>query len=862
MKPVMLEIIEWGKGLPYWEQIGLDKIIAGENITVEDEERFLNYLLEDEGLIDKCLDRETPRFYCIKTDIDAQASSIRLLSISNLINVNALAENQILTFGEGLTLIYGENGSGKSGYARVLASAAFTRGDRDVLPNITRPIGGANSLSADITILQDGITHVLHYIVNRRCENLASFYVFDSTSVRVHMNDQNPLSFSPAGLSFLKQLAEVTDRVRERLNARVQECSQGHDYINFFPGDSKVHQMICSLGPATDLDQLKILSTLSSEEKKRRSELYIKIGNIELDQVRKDITQYKARIAALEDTIRVLRVEREALCDTKLERINSSLHNYNESQEAANKIGVESFRPSMLKTVGSPEWRRMINSAREMAEDEGGEGYPGENDVCLLCQQPLSSQAHLLLHKLWDFLRGQAQESVRLAKKTLNLEMQGLQNIKVLSTDSDFSSICNSIGEGQIELQSKLKETIKNYEDRYEIVRKNINPGKPFEYTSLNRDCIEDLEKFITTLRIEKEQLENLNLEEEVNKLEIEKRELDHRLLLGQLLEKIEAYVEKRKWGQDAEKVGGSTHHITSIHNGLFKRLVTDEYVKIFEKYLTSMGRPLRVKISTTGKKGQTLKQIILEAAPDAKDLAKPEKVLSEGEKRAVALADFLTEIELDSTSSGIILDDPVTSLDLEWRETIAKLLVEKAKDRQVIIFTHDLPFLYYLKENAEKYEISTTNHWIRRGDEDGRPGYVFLDNSPALEKEYKKPNKAKDLHQKALKAGGEYQEFLLKEGFGSLRTSYEAFIIFDMFKSVVMRFNERISFGRLKDIRWDNLLANDVISSCERLSRYIEGHLHSDNFTGNKPTPATLKEEIDHFDTIQKRLKNMKTPK
>jgi wobble nucleotide-excising tRNase len=55
------------------------------------------------------------------------------------------------------------------------------------------------------------------------------------------------------------------------------------------------------------------------------------------------------------------------------------------------------------------------------------------------------------------------------------------------------------------------------------------------------------------------------------------------------------------------------------------------------------------------------------ESAPS--EIATPDKILSEGEKLAVALADFLTEVALDTTSRAIILDDPVTSLDLEWRE-------------------------------------------------------------------------------------------------------------------------------------------------------------------------------------------------
>ena len=97
----------------------------------------------------------------------------------------------------------------------------------------------------------------------------------------------------------------------------------------------------------------------------------------------------------------------------------------------------------------------------------------------------------------------------------------------------------------------------------------------------------------------------------------------------------------------------------------------------------------------------------------------------------------------MDTTSSGIILDDPVTSLDLEWRDTIAKILAKEAKNRQVIVFTHDLPFLYLLLKSAEENVLKKEVHWIKRGDIDDQPGYVFLNNCPVLESEYKNPVRA-----------------------------------------------------------------------------------------------------------------------
>jgi len=100
--------------------------------------------------------------------------------------------------------------------------------------------------------------------------------------------------------------------------------------------------------------------------------------------------------------------------------------------------------------------------------------------------------------------------------------------------------------------------------------------------------------------------------------------------------------------------------------------LVTDRYLELFEKILKDLKRPLKIRVKTAGRKGQTYKQIVMECDPIIPiEEATPDKVLSEGEKRAVALADFLTEVALDTTSCGIVLDDPVTSHHWTWNGEI-----------------------------------------------------------------------------------------------------------------------------------------------------------------------------------------------
>jgi len=93
-----------------------------------------------------------------------------------------------------------------------------------------------------------------------------------------------------------------------------------------------------------------------------------------------------------------------------------------------------------------------------------------------------------------------------------------------------------------------------------------------------------------------------------------------------------------------------------------------------------------------------------------------PGRVLSEGERTCVALAGFLAEIEATDNASAIVLDDPVTSLDHRYRDAVAERLVKEARNRQVIVLTHDIVFLFMLRKHASEIGVSCHELSLERG--------------------------------------------------------------------------------------------------------------------------------------------------
>jgi recombinational DNA repair ATPase RecF len=143
------------------------------------------------------------------------------------------------------------------------------------------------------------------------------------------------------------------------------------------------------------------------------------------------------------------------------------------------------------------------------------------------------------------------------------------------------------------------------------------------------------------------------------------------------------------------------TTRITRKRGEAAQTVVTASMRSAFASNLTQLGfysTPVEVKLGA-GTIGQHPYYLSLIARADVR----PSEVLSEGEKTCVALAGFLAELETTNTLSGIVLDDPVSSLDHNYRERVARRLVEAARQRQVIVFTHDIVFFLLLNTLPRK---------------------------------------------------------------------------------------------------------------------------------------------------------------
>ncbi|HLE33645.1 MAG TPA: ATP-binding protein, partial [Bacteroidota bacterium] len=144
---VLQEILEWSQGRPMWQRDALRRLVLNGELSDEDIGSLTEICKSAHGLAEQ---QETdPLAKEHMPDRAAGAVPVSLVSIFHHRGVNALAEDQTLNFSPGLTVVYGDNGAGKTGYIRILKSACRARGQELILGNV---VSGTSPLAPVVAI--------------------------------------------------------------------------------------------------------------------------------------------------------------------------------------------------------------------------------------------------------------------------------------------------------------------------------------------------------------------------------------------------------------------------------------------------------------------------------------------------------------------------------------------------------------------------------------------------------------------------------------------------------------------------------------------------------------------------------------
>lgn len=820
---ILQEVLSWAQGLPAWQSDAVARLLAKPALTSGDLDDLSALLRSAHGIPDP--KNRTPKpLTADQIPVSAQVSTrVELRAIKNMRHVNAIAENQRLPFGAGgLTVIYGDNGSGKSGYSRVLKRACRARDQtEEIYPNANQPAGKSGVAEADFEIVVDGIVQDVHWINDKTPPpELSSLAIFDSRCARAYLDKEDDFSYVPYGLDVFEGLANVCRRLKAMLDVEIAQFATDLTAFKPLQGDTAVGKLIADLSAKTTTAQVETLSTLTAQELAQHAELGHRLKENDPKAKAAELRLRARRVASIAANA----ATKGALVDQAVIAKLRALTDAFRTAQAAAALAAKQFKEgeNLLTGTGGDAWRELFEAARRFAlESHSDKIFPnlGMEAACPLCQQPLGEGAARLL-RFEAFIQEEAEKTSQARRTALITEYKPFAaNVLTLNLDDVTYGEIDSL-DAQLAADTRLFEQalIARHEAAKAAVASNDWAGT--EQALVNPAT--RLGMLASKLNSEAESLEKAADEKARIALQKQFAELDARVRLSQVKDAVTTAVSRLIHRDKLTRCLSAlrTQGISMKSAELAEKVVSTELAEALNSEFKALGvGSLHVSLQSRADKGKPLHKLKLEL-PQSRN---PGDILSEGEQRAISIGSFLAEVRLGGGKSGIVFDDPVSSLDHRRRERVAKRLVAESRDRQVIVFTHDIYFLCILVEEAEATAVQISTQSLARRS----AGFGVAD--PELPFEGQNVGrrigtlKAKQQAIAKLHANGEEQEHRRQtvDAYYQLRMAWERAVEEVLLRRVVLRFRKGVETQRLAEVVVDDADYAQVDAGMTKCSNY-----------------------------------------
>ncbi len=857
------EILLWSESRPKWQRDALRRIVTKGSLDAADLDELERIAT---GGLQNPLVRLAPLTAQPLSDSHLppapdSAESVSLVELRDLRNVNRIPDGSVLPLGSGsgLVVIYGENGAGKSGFARVIKGACRARGgSRPVVPNAFAAPPGGSRASATIGFKAGGAPAQCAWTDGLPGDpRLANVFVFDAECAEHYVGRDDATAFTPFGLDVLPKLANACDDIRSRLERRAAELRSAMDAARAewrCEPDTRVGALVRGLNAGTDEAEVDALARLDAKEQSRIQALR---GVLASDPL---LTAKGTRAAQgrVEAFLARLRHASELLSDGALADAERCLRHAVESADAAAKFAAGAFDGSFLSGTGSDLWKRLWEAAREFAVREAfpSQGFPPTIDGsrCVLCQQGLGGAALERFAEFDAFLKDRSQEISAEAERSLADLLGRYRAAPPLSAGvAEIAAESSALSPTRLAVLSAFASGV---DEGLRRVRENLESRTWAAPAPLPASPEPDLSAAVAALERGAVAQEAASDPGARVKLEAELKELLAREWLSGARDGVLAQIGHHGALRELDGIAERFHTaaITVKSNELSETFVTAAYRERFREEVRSLGlATLDVRLDAVqGTKGVTRFGLRLSGVPSS-GIA---RIASEGEKRCAALAAFLAELALASHKSALVFDDPVSSLDHTHREKLAERLVEEARGRQVIVFTHDVVFLADLRRSAgaaEQEPALFTVEWSGDAPGSHRVGLAW---------DLRDPAKCLDaLSERQRRIAGNWNAKPNEEDVAAMRDAYTLFrsvveriVEKEMLAGVVERFSEQVNAGRLQKLvgisRGECDDAARLIKKCHRVTG---GHAPSMNAV---PTPEELRLDLVACRSLREKIR------
>ena len=697
MSEISTSLARWFSERPQWIQAAASRLLQQPELSPKD-------ISELATLCQREADKKLPQTtHHLPAAAFSQGTTgyLRLCSISEVEGVNALAPKTPLKFGkDNITIVYGNNGSGKSGYVRLLKHVCGAREPGTLHRNVYKP--GSATQKACISFEQDGILKSHAWSGHGVCEALNSVDIFDTSFGKVFVSSEDEVSYEPPVLSLFSALILACEKVASVLDTETDRHPSKKPNI---PADMKITAegiWYETINPKTTTQDIDKHCIVNSADEIEMQTLQQRLAEQAPAEKAKQLKKQRCHIDTL---VQDARKYLEQLSDENCRRIIAAKEKSILKKTAADTAAEKVFSSSELGGIGSDVWKELWEAARNYSVSAAYKEaeYPNiaDDSRCVLCHQTLTHEAKERLASFENFVKGEMQKAASDAAKEYE---SASQTIEALPTAETLKTRIDAAGIPQEEVTSQIMDFFAHLQARKDLLfgigsEKNIPNPLP---SSIWIDEANARAKSLNELAARYDDDAKIDNREEIKKkltsLLARKWLSAHRVAINEEIARLKLLSQI----QEAKKLT-NTKPLSHKKGELAESLITDAFVQRFNAELKALGAS-QVKIDLVKSKvskGRVLHKLQLRGAPQ-NGLG---DVLSEGENRIVSIAAFLADVTGKSNNAPFIFDDPISSLDQSYEEAVVQRLIELSLDKQVIVFTHRLSLLGLIQEYSKKID-------------------------------------------------------------------------------------------------------------------------------------------------------------
>ncbi len=861
--PLLTDILVWSSAnlLP-WQRDALRRLFQHQECQSKDIDDLYAMLKSARGLSDPQNRQPIPLAAEHLPVQSTGAGGVVLNAVRELKNVNKIADGEKLTFGpKGITIVYGGNGSGKSGYSRVLKRACRARdASETVHPDASDLQSKGKVPEAIFDVAVDAVQKSL--IWNRDSpapEELSTIAVFDGRCAREYLDEQD-VAYLPYGLDIVENLGQkVLPELLRRLNYEIESTNTDVAPFADLTGDTSVGKVITSLSATTNSELIEKLATITKLETDRLNELERTLAENDPKTKAKGLVLSAQRIDGL-----ISRIDSSLTCIDETAAQKLKLHDTDtEAAIKAETLAAENLRSGepLLPGTGDVPWKNLFEAARKFSVESAypNEAFPHDciGAKCLLCQQPLNYDAVKRMQRFDEFLK---QETAKVAMD--NRQKRTLADEKLAKSSLAFG-LDDALIEEIKQLNANVHQGIQDFERQVEARRTWLRGSlKTHDWENpppLDCDPRPNLREISKTLRDQAHNLENASDQDLRRSLEVERADLRARVSLSPRAQAVQDLIRRMKVKATLLKCRDDlkTKAISDKAKEFASQAVTAALKTALDKEFEALGvGHIKTKLSERVEKGKMKHKLVL-ALPVTTKL---DEILSEGEQRAIAIGSFLAELHLAGHSGGIVFDDPVSSLDHHRRLQVARRLIMEAKQRQVIVLTHETVFLCELLDAIEQQNIEyQMQHleWVN-----DHPGHV-IEGLPWEHMDYRDRLNKLEEEQKQLENSwpaypNEEERSHMRRAYSRLRATIERITQDVVFNGVLHRYRDRMRLDLLDKVVG---FTQSELQEIERLYKacceVIDSHDASSIKNPSVPTAKQLGKDIQDVRALVKAIKD-----